>query len=114
MEKELFLQWLLEKRELAFKASRDAASRCKRVEAILGQRLEKATASQVAFDAALTKIWRIHPHRKDLLYAMRLYAGFKNPAIDTKLYAFYGAVNTMRAPGEARKAQTRTRLKKGD
>jgi hypothetical protein len=112
MEKELFLQWLLEKRELASKAAQDVVSRCKRVELILDEKLEKATASQMALDAALTGIWKAHPHRNDLLYAMRLYATFKNPNIDTKRYAFYGELKRMRQPGEARpRSQTRTRNK---
>jgi hypothetical protein len=110
MQKELFLRWLLGKRELASKASQDVVSRCKRIESILDQNLEKATASQVAFDAALTGIWRAHPHRNDLLYAMRLYAAFKNPSIDTKRYAFYGGLKRMREPGEPR---TRRQLKAG-
>lgn len=114
MEKELFLQWLMGKREIASKASQDVVSRCRRVESILEQKLEKATASQAAFDNALTEIWRTHPHRNDLLYAMRMYATFKNPAIDIKRYAFYGDSKRMREPGEARpRAQTKTQLKKG-
>ena len=112
MEKELFLRWLLGKRNIASKAAQDVVSRCKRVETILDQTLEKATASQAAFDAALTGIWKAHPHRTDLLYAMRLYATFKNPALDKKRYAFYGDLKRMRQPGEARaRPQTGTRRK---
>jgi len=43
-------------------------------------------------------LWRVHPHRNDLLYAIRLYVTFKNPKIDPKRYAFYGDSKTMRGP----------------
>jgi len=91
MDKELFLRWLLETRKLASKAAGDVVSRCKRVESSLNQTLEKTTISQVMFDAALTRIRGSHPNQNDLLYAMRLYAAFKNPEIDLKRYFFYGA-----------------------
>jgi hypothetical protein len=102
MEKDFFLKWLVGERKLAMKAAQDAVSRCKRVESVLDQTLEKATASQSAFDSALTRIWKAHPHRNDLLYAMRLYVSFKNPTVDTKRYAFYGELKRMRQPGEPR------------
>lgn len=90
MDKDLFLQWLLEKHNLAAKVAHDVVSRCKRVESILGHRLETATTSQGAFNASLTKLRQAQPLRNDLLYAMRLYAAFKNPSLDTNKYAFYG------------------------
>jgi hypothetical protein len=96
MEKDRFLRWLLEKRRLALKAAHDTVSRCKRIESVLDQELENAAASQVAFDAALTGLRRAHPHRNDLLYAIRLYASFKNSKIDPKLWAFYGDSKKMR------------------
>jgi hypothetical protein len=101
MEKDLFLRWLLEKRRLASKAAQDTVSRCKRIESVLDQKLEKAAASQAAFDAALTGIRRSHPHRNDLLYAIRLYASFKNPNIDPKRWAFYGDSKRTRRPKNA-------------
>jgi hypothetical protein len=96
MDRDLFLQWVVEKRGLASKAAQDVVSRCKRIESILDQNLEKTVASQHAFDAALTELWRVLPHRNDLLYSMRLYAMFKNPKLDTKRYAFYGDSKRMR------------------
>jgi len=102
MEKDLFLQWLLEERKLATKVARDVVSRCKRVESLLGQKLERATTSQAAFDVALTTLRRALPRRNDLLYAMRLYAVFRNPALDTKQYAFYGHATKTRQRGQSR------------
>jgi hypothetical protein len=96
MDKEVFQQWLIEKKGLAGKAASDAASRCRRIEAILGQKLEKAAVSQASFDSALTAIWKALPHRGDLMYSMRLYVTFRNPKIDTKKHAFYGQSSEMR------------------
>jgi hypothetical protein len=96
MQNEMFLRWLLEKRKLGSKSAHDALSRCKRIESILGQKLEKAATSQVEFDSALRELRRSLPHRADLMYAMRLFATFKNPRISTKQYAFYGDSENMR------------------
>jgi hypothetical protein len=87
MDKDLFLRWLLRKRRLKSKVAYDTVSRCKRIESILGQTLESAVASQGAFEAGLTEIKRIRPQYNDLLYAMRLYAMFKNSKLDAKRYA---------------------------
>jgi len=90
METDLFLHWLIEKRGLALKAAQDAVSRCKRIESVLGQKLEKAVASQAAFDMAITALWRSLPRRGDLMYAMRLYAAFRSPKLNARKKAFYG------------------------
>jgi hypothetical protein len=98
MDKELFLQWLLAKRRLTLKAARDVVSRCKRIESFLDQMLEDVTVSQAAFNAALTGLRKAYPQRNDLLYAIRLYAGFRNPQLDSRRYAFYGDFERMPRP----------------
>jgi hypothetical protein len=90
MEKVSFQTWLVAKRAFGRKSAQDAASRCKRVEKTLGMPLDRVVSSQEAFNTALQRIWRAHAGRHDLLYAMRLYAAFGNPRIDTRKYAFYG------------------------
>jgi hypothetical protein len=92
MEKSPFLKWLLHNRGCTQKPAHDALSRCKRLEGTLAVPLDKAVSSQTAFNAALERVWRAHPGRNDLLYAMRLYAAFKNPRIDTRKHAFYGGL----------------------
>ena len=93
MNQRVFQQWLLQKRGLTAKATSDAASRCRRIEAILGHKLEKAAVSQASFDNALTIFRRAFPHRSDLMYAIRLHVTFQNPNIDSKKYPFHGQLN---------------------
>ena len=90
MEKFAFEQWLVEERGLTGKAARDAASRSKRIELILGRKLDKAAVSQASYDLAIKELAKTHPCRGDLMYAIRLYVAFSNPKIDTRKYGFYG------------------------
>jgi len=88
MEKLPFVTWLLAKRAFAQKSAQDAASRCKRIEKILGMPLERAVSSQARYDEALERVWRFS-RRNDLLYAFRLYATFKSPRLDIRKHRFY-------------------------
>lgn len=89
MNKVAFREWLLVKRSLKPKSAQDALSRCKRLEKALNVSLEQVVASQKAFNSTLAHILRIMPHRNDVLYAMRLYAAFKNPKIDVRKHGTY-------------------------